>query len=89
MSYHLQITIPDTLYALLTQHAQQTGQPLEMLVTAWLTAAAKQFTRDPLDAFLGAFDSGGSDWADNHAVYLGQLGGDTPPPDQPVGQTDD
>lgn len=82
MSYRLQIMISETLYTMLTQQARQTGQSLEVLATTWLTAAANQFAHDPLDAFLGAFDSGGCDWADNHARYLGQMSWDTHPPDQ-------
>jgi hypothetical protein len=40
-------------------------------------------SHDPLDAFIGAFDSSSTDWADNHDHYLGQMGtddrtGDTP-----------
>ena len=83
MSHTLQISVPDTLYETLTKTAQQTGQPLEAIATKWLAVAAEQFAHDPLDAFIGAFDSGGADWADNHDHYLGQIGrddrtGDTP-----------
>ncbi|WP_129677581.1 hypothetical protein [Candidatus Chloroploca sp. Khr17] len=78
MSHTLQISVPDTLYETLTKTAQQTGQPLEAIATKWLTVAAEQFAHDPLDAFIGAFDSGGSDWADNHDHYLGQAGRDEP-----------
>jgi hypothetical protein len=74
MSHILNITVPDTLYETLTKTARQTGQPLEAVATKWLTAAAEQFTHDPLEPFIGAFDSGGTDWADNHDRYLGQMG---------------
>ena len=72
MSHTLQITVPDTLYETLTKTAHQTGQPLEAVATKWLAVAAEQFAHDPLDSFIGAFDSGGADWADNHDHYLGQ-----------------
>ena len=72
MSHILSISVPDTLYETLTKTAQETGQPLEMVATKWLAAAAKQFAHDPLDSFIGAFDSGGTDWADNHDHFLGQ-----------------
>ena len=72
MSHTLQISVPDTLYETLTKTARQTGQPLEAIATKWLAAAAELFAYDPLDAFMGAFDSGGADWADNHDHYLGQ-----------------
>lgn len=73
MSHILNITVPDTLYETLTRTARQTGQPLEAVATKWLAAAAEQFAHDPLDPFIGAFDSGGIDWADNHDHYLGQM----------------
>jgi hypothetical protein len=60
------------LYERLTKTARETGQPLEIIATKWLAAAAKQFADDPLDSFIGAFDSGGINWADNHDHYLGQ-----------------
>ena len=64
MSHILNITVPDTVYETLTRTARQTGQPLEAVATKWLAAAAEQFAHDPLDPFIGAFDSGGIDWAD-------------------------
>lgn len=73
MSHVLTITVPDQLYETLTRMARQTGQPLEAVATKWLTLAAEQFAHDPLDLFIGAFDSGGTDWADNHDHYLGQM----------------
>ena len=72
MSHMLNIPVPDTLYETLTNTARETGQPLETIAAKWLAAAAKQFAQDPLDSFIGAFDSGGTDWADNHDHYFGQ-----------------
>ena len=72
MSHILNIPVPDTLYEALTKTARETGQPLETIAATWLAAAATQFAHDPLDSFIGAFDSGGTDWADNHDHYLGQ-----------------
>jgi hypothetical protein len=71
MSYTLHITVPDSLYQTLTKTARETGQPLEAVATKWLVAAAEQFADDPLEAFIGAINSGGTDWADNHDRYLG------------------
>lgn len=76
MSHTLQISVPDTLYETLTKTAHQMGQPLEVIATQWLAVAAEQFAHDTLDGFIGAFDSGGTDWADNHDHYLGQMGMD-------------
>ncbi|PDV96543.1 hypothetical protein [Candidatus Chloroploca asiatica] len=50
------------------------GRDLGEIATKWLTVGAEQFAHDPLDAFIGAFDGDGSDWADNHDHYLGQMG---------------
>ncbi|NJM08656.1 hypothetical protein HC891_24405 [Candidatus Gracilibacteria bacterium] len=83
MSHTLQISVPDTIYETLSKTAQQTGQPLEAIAITWLAVAAERVAHDPLDGVIGAFDSGGTDWADNHDHYLGQTErdertGDTP-----------
>lgn len=72
MSHMLNIPVPDTVFETLTKTARESGQPLEMVAAKWLAAAARQFASDPLESFIGAFDSGGTDWADNHDHYLGQ-----------------
>jgi hypothetical protein len=72
MSQIVTISLPDALYETLTNTARQTGQPLETVAARWLAAAARHFAHDPLDSFIGAFDSGGIDWADNHDHYFGQ-----------------
>ncbi len=82
MSYTVQITIPDELYNSLKETARQTGQPIEVVASEWLSAAAEQFVHDPLDAFIGALDSNGSDWADHHDAYLGQSDTAAPANDQ-------
>ncbi len=73
MSHILNITVPDIVYETLTRTARQTGQPLEVVATKWLAVAAEQFADDPLDPFIGAFDSGDIDWADSHDHYLGRM----------------
>ena len=83
MSHTLQLNVPDTLYESLIKTAQQTGQPVEAIATTWLVVAAEQFAHDPLETFIGAFDSGGTDWADNHDRYLGQAGRDDHVDDTP------
>ena len=82
MSYTVQITIPDDLYNSLRETARQTGQPIEIVASEWLSVAAEQLIHDPLDAFIGALDSSGSDWADNHDSYLGQSPAAAPANDQ-------
>ena len=42
--------------------------------------ATQPEAEDPLEAFIGAFDSEGSEWADQHDAYLGgSLSEATPP----------
>lgn len=71
MTFTVEVTVPDTLYRTLVEAAQQTGQSVEVVASAWLRVAAEQLAPDPLEAFIGAIDSGGADWADKHDSYLG------------------
>lgn len=72
MSHTLQLEIPEPLYSALAERAQAAGEPLETIATQWLTAMAEQAALDPLEEFIGAFDSGGSDWVERHDHYLGR-----------------
>jgi hypothetical protein len=71
MGHTIQLDLPDSIYEALTQTARQTGQRPEAIATQWLIAAAHQFADDPLERFIGAFDSQGIDWVDKHDSYLG------------------
>jgi len=42
--------------------AQQAGKTPEEFTLLWLTVAIQQFEDDPVEAFIGSFDSGISDW---------------------------
>lgn len=77
MSHTLTIEVPDNLYEPLRRTAAQSGQSPEALVTQWISLAVQQQADDPLEQFIGAFPSQGSDWADRHDQYLGKAVADT------------
>ncbi len=71
MSHSLHIEIPDRIFEILSRTASQIGKPPEAVASQWLVAAVQQLADDPLEPFIGAFDSRGSDWIDQHDRYLG------------------
>jgi hypothetical protein len=84
MSHTLHIDIPDRIFEILSRTARQIGKPPEAIASQWLVAAVQQLADDPLEQFIGAFDSRGSDWVDQHDRYLGAAAlertpGTTPP----------
>lgn len=72
MGHTLLLEVPEDVYASLIKTAQQTGQPPEVVAVDWLATAIHNLADDPLEQFIGAFSSNGSDWADDHDAYLGQ-----------------
>ena len=73
MAHTLSIELPEGLYDLLVKMAQETGQPPETLAVAWLVAAAQRTAQDdPLEPFIGAFDTGIKGWTARHDEYLGR-----------------
>ncbi len=71
MGNTLVLDVPADLYEPLAQTAAETGQTPEQLAIAWLTASLRHAADDPVEDFIGAFDSEVSDWADRHDKYLG------------------
>lgn len=71
MSHILSLEVPEAIYESLVRTAQQSGQLPESLAIQWLAQATDQVIDDPVEQFIGAFDSGGTDWADRHDQYLG------------------
>lgn len=49
------------------------GQQPEVLAVQWLKQISQQQETDPLEKFIGAFESNIPDWADEHDKYIGQL----------------
>ena len=71
MSHTLTLDIPESVYRSLVQKADEAGQAPEALAVQLLTTATHSETGDPLEEFIGAFDSRGVDWADQHDAHLG------------------
>jgi hypothetical protein len=71
MNYTLEIQIPENIYEYLIKMATVTGQSRESLVIEWLISGSHYAVMDPLDQYIGAFDSKGSDWAEQHDKYIG------------------
>jgi len=71
MSHTLTLNLPESVYRSLIQKADEAGQPPEDLAVQLLTTATHPEAGDPLEEFIGAFNSQGIDWADQHDSYLG------------------
>jgi hypothetical protein len=71
MSHDLILELPENVYESLLEKANQSRKSPETLVVQLLTAAIQAAIDDPLERFIGAFSSHGSDWADAHDKHLG------------------
>ncbi len=72
MSHIIELKLSESVHESLTKQAISSGMSTEALAESLLIEAAKSFNDDPLEKFIGAFDSKGSDWADQHDKYIGQ-----------------
>jgi hypothetical protein len=72
MGYSLTLELPENVYQSLKKTATQTEQSPETLAVQWLKQITQQQEIDPLEKFIGAFNSNIPDWADEHDKYLGQ-----------------
>ncbi len=72
MGHKLVLEVPEDVYESLAKIAHQAGRQPESLAVQLLAQAARGGEDDPLEQFIGAFDSKGSDWADRHDHYLGR-----------------
>lgn len=72
MGHTMTLNVPEELYRSLVQRAEEAGQEPESLAVQLLTTATGPGVYDPLEPFIGAFSSQGSDWADRHDAYLGK-----------------
>lgn len=71
MNHPLILELPENVYDSLLEKAKQSGKSPETLAVQLLTAATQTVIDDPLERFIGAFSSHGSDWADAHDKHLG------------------
>ena len=71
MSKTLSIELPDEVYQTLLQTSQRLGQSPEVMVCQWILNQHSSQVTEPLDAFIGAFNSDIPDWTSRHDEYLG------------------
>ena len=88
MSHTLSLELPDDVHKALLDKAKQVGKSPEAFAVQLLASATATPMHDPLEQFIGAFSSHGSDWADEHDTYLGQSGIESMPGEEREGQTD-
>ncbi len=72
MHHTLTLDVPESVYTSLMQQADEAGQAPEVLAVQLLATATHSVTGDPLEEFIGAFNSQGLDWADQHDAHLGR-----------------
>ena len=70
MAHSLTLELPESLYEHLSELAESQGRKVEEVALDKL-ANGSGATEDPFEKFIGAFDSGGMDWANRHDEYLG------------------
>ena len=72
MSRTLTLEIPEEVYEPLAKSAEQTGKTPEQMAVQLMTECVRQLADDPVEKFIGAFDSRIPDWADHHDKYVGE-----------------
>ena len=72
MGHALILELSEEIYLPLIKTAQQSGYTPEQVATNWLAAVGRQTWNDPLEKFIGVFQSNIFDWADQHDSYIGQ-----------------
>lgn len=72
MTHSVTLNIPDHLYYPLLERANKKGKKPEELMIEHLQTMLKKTEDDPLEEFIGAFNSEFPDWTENHDVYLGK-----------------
>ena len=72
MAHRLVVDISEDVYESLVETAKKVGQDPKTLAAEWLADATQRVHDDPLERFIGAFNSRAADWADNHDKYIGE-----------------
>lgn len=72
MTHSLTIEVPKNIYRGIVNEAESKKRQIEEIALERLAKDASQEIEDPFEKFIGAFDSGGKDWADRHDEYLGE-----------------
>ena len=73
MGHRLALDLSDEIFDSLAEEAKKMGRSTEDLATRLLAIAVLKVPDDPLESFIGAFDSHGGDWMERHNEYLGQF----------------
>ncbi len=72
MSQTLQVEISDEAYLHLSRLARNEGKTPAELSAEIVNRNVAHLLHDPLDEFIGKFNSGVSDAAENHDCYIGE-----------------
>ncbi|MBI3944697.1 MAG: hypothetical protein HY321_02155 [Armatimonadetes bacterium] len=72
MSRTLVLEVPEAVYEALKTAAQSKGQAPEAAGVEWLEHMARLAAEDPLEPWIGAFESGIPGWSLRHHELLGE-----------------
>jgi hypothetical protein len=72
MTHILTLEIPEQVYEPLVKAAERTGKTPEEVALEYLAEEVARFENDPLEKFIGAFDSGVTDLGARHDEYIGE-----------------
>ena len=72
MSHTLKLELPEDIYQPLVKSARLKGRSPEETAIEYLKSILLKLEDDPIEKFIGAFQSNIPDWADEHDKYLGQ-----------------
>ncbi len=70
MERTLTLEVPEEVFESLRRKAEEAGKPPEALAIESLAAATGDRGGDPVEEFIGAFDSEVPEWADRHDEHL-------------------
>ena len=73
MTHSLVLEVPENIYHSLAEKASKNGKKIEEIALEKLADDETEQFEDPFEKFIGAFDSGGMDWAKRHDELLGDL----------------
>ncbi|MBA2692375.1 MAG: hypothetical protein H0U65_07770 [Rubrobacter sp.] len=71
MERTLTLEVPEEVFESLRRKAEEAGKPPEALAIEYLAAATENRGGDPVEEFIGAFDSKVPEWADRHDEHIG------------------
>lgn len=72
MTHSIVLEIPENIYQGIVKEAESKKRKIEEIALERLAKDQPLEIEDPFEKFIGAFDSGGKDWANRHDEYLGE-----------------